>query len=71
MKKHKFTVKGMHCVGCAMSVDSALEDVPGVKSAAANYAKQFVEIEYDEKKVAETDMVEAVKQAGYTLVLGE
>jgi len=69
MKKNKFTVKGMHCVGCAMLVDEALEDLSGVKSAAANYAKQYVEIEYDDKKVAETQLVDAVKKAGYTLVL--
>jgi copper chaperone CopZ len=71
MKKQQFPVKGMHCVGCAMNVDGALEDLPGVKSAEANYAKQFVVIEYDEKKVSGEQMIEAVKKAGYTLVLAE
>lgn len=66
MIKKKFRVQGMHCVGCAMTVDGALEDLAGVKSASTSYAKQVVEVVYDEKKVSEQALIEAVRQAGYT-----
>ncbi len=64
MKKH-FQIRGMHCVGCAMTVDGALEDLPGVKSARTNYARQVAEVEYDERKVTDARLIEAIRAAGY------
>lgn len=65
MTKKRFQIQGMHCVGCAMTVDGALEDLPGVKSASTNYARQIADVEYDEKKVTETQLIAAVEQVGY------
>jgi copper chaperone CopZ len=66
MIKQRFQVKGMHCVGCTMTIDGALEDLPGVKSATTHYARQFVDVEYDEGKLSQTQIVAAVQAAGYT-----
>lgn len=66
MTKQKFQISGMHCVGCAMTIDGALEDLTGVRSATTNYARQTVEVEYDEKKVSVEQLLQAVKAAGYT-----
>ncbi len=66
MTKKQFRIQGMHCVGCAMTVDGALEDLSGVQSATTSYAKQIVDVVYDETKVTETKLIEAVHQAGYT-----
>ncbi|GIL14745.1 MAG: hypothetical protein BroJett038_34650 [Chloroflexota bacterium] len=65
MTKKRFQVQGMHCVGCAMTIDGALEDLPGVKSASANYARQIVDVEYDETRLTEAQIIAAVEQAGY------
>jgi Cu+-exporting ATPase len=67
MTKTKFQIKGMHCVGCAMTIEGALEDLAGVKSASANYAKQSAEVEYDDKKVSEKQLIEAIQKAGYSV----
>lgn len=69
MTKKRFQIQGMHCVGCAMTVDGALEDVPGVQSATTNYARQVVDVEYDEHKVSDEQIVEAVQAAGYQAVM--
>ena len=71
MTKKRFQVQGMHCVGCAMTVDSALEDLPGVKSASANYARQIVDVEYDEARLTEAQIVAAVEQAGYKAAVSQ
>lgn len=63
--KKQFQVQGMHCVGCAMTIDGALEDLPGVHEASTSYAKQVVEVIYDDQKVTEEQLIEAVHQAGY------
>ncbi|MBZ0277801.1 MAG: heavy-metal-associated domain-containing protein [Anaerolineae bacterium] len=66
MAKQRFQVQGMHCVGCAMTIDGALEDLPGVKSASTNYARQVVDVEYDEQKITVAQIISVVKEAGYT-----
>lgn len=71
MVKKRFQVIGMHCVGCAMSIDGVLEDLPGVKSAATNYARQFVEVNYDENQVTEKLIISAIQTEGYTASLAE
>lgn len=71
MKKQRLHIQGMHCVGCAMSVDGALEDLPGVKSASTNYARQTADVEYDEKKVTESQLIAAVEQAGYQAAVSQ
>ncbi len=63
--KKRFQIQGMHCVGCAMTVDGALEDLPGVKWAKTNYARQIAEVEYDERKVDDAQLIEAIQTAGY------
>jgi copper chaperone len=67
MSKTTFQINGMTCSGCAMTVEGALEDLPGVRTANASVAKQTAEVEYDETKVTEHQMIEAIQQAGYSV----
>ena len=64
MKKKTYTVEGMHCTSCAMVIESDLEDI-GVK-ANCSYAKQTLEVEYDESKITEETIHESVKKSGYS-----
>ncbi|MBI5931299.1 MAG: heavy-metal-associated domain-containing protein [Chloroflexi bacterium] len=66
MIKQQFKIQGMHCVGCAMTIDGAVEDLPGVKSASTNYKRQTSLIEYDETKVTEAEILQAIQDAGYS-----
>lgn len=69
MIKKRFTVKGMHCVGCTIAVEGAIERLDGVKAASANYAREFVDVEYDQERVREEQIVAAVNMAGYDALL--
>lgn len=69
MIKKRYQIEGMHCVGCTIAVEGALEDVPGVKSASANYAKQYADVELDESLVGDEQIADAVALAGYSVVL--
>ncbi len=66
--KKKLTIEGMHCSSCAMNVDFDLEDLDGVRMSKTNYAKQETEIEFDEEKVSEKDIIEQIKNTGYNAV---
>jgi len=65
MVKQRFRIEGMHCVGCALTVDGALEDLPGVKSSSTNYARQIADVEYDERRVDAPRILAAIQAAGY------
>lgn len=65
MKKIKLDIEGMHCTSCAMNIDFDLEDLEGVKSSKTNYAKQITEVEFEEEKMSEEQIVEQIKKTGY------
>lgn len=57
-------IEGMHCTSCAMSIDGELEDM-GVKESNTNYAKSEAKVTFDESKISEESIVEAIKNLGY------
>jgi copper ion binding protein len=65
MKTQRFEIKGMHCTGCVMAVEGAVEDLAGVKAANANYVKQYADVEYDETRVGINQITSAIAEAGY------
>lgn len=71
MTKKRFKVEGMHCSGCVIAVEGALEDLPGIKSAHANYARQIADIEYDESRVTPAQIIAQIELAGYSASLLE
>lgn len=64
-KKVKLKISGMHCTSCAMNIDFDLEDLEGVKLSKTSYAKQETEIEFDQEKVKEEDLIKTVIKTGY------
>lgn len=66
MTKKTYKIDGMHCTSCALMIESDLEDA-GVK-ATCHYAKQTLEVEFDEKKIGEKKITDLVLRAGYRIV---
>jgi len=66
MIKKTYKIQGMHCTSCALMIESDLEDA-GVK-ARCNYAKQALEVEFDENKITEKKISDVVASAGYQIV---
>ena len=66
MVKKTFRVSDMHCTNCAMRIEEIEDDLPGIKQVSASYKKMNMTVEYDETKVSEAQILEAVKSKGYT-----
>ncbi|MBE9060292.1 heavy metal translocating P-type ATPase [cf. Phormidesmis sp. LEGE 11477] len=58
-------LKGMSCASCANSIQSAIQQVPGVSSAQVNFAAEQASIEYDERDTNLEKIQAAVADAGY------
>jgi len=66
MIKKTFRVTDMHCPNCAMALEGIEDDLPGIRQVSASYQKMQMMVEYDEAKVSEAQILEAVKRKGYT-----
>jgi len=66
MIKKTFQVSDMHCTNCAMKIEELEDDLPGVRQVSASYRKMQVIVEYDETMVSEAQILEAIKEKGYT-----
>ena len=58
-------VSGMHCGSCAMLIDDALEDVPGVISTRTSVKGGRTVVELDPDRVDAEDVVATITQLGY------
>lgn len=63
--KKIFRVDGMHCSNCAMNIEGIEDDLPGIKQISASYQKGQMVVEFDEARVSENQILEAVKARGY------
>jgi copper chaperone CopZ len=69
MIKKTFKIPDMTCSNCAMKLESLEDTLDGVKEINASYHRLEMVIEYDESKLTEEQIVEAVKKKGYQAVL--
>ncbi len=63
--KATLKLSGMHCTTCSVLIDTVLEELDGVHRAKTSYAKQLVEVEYDDTKVNLKTMAQVIKNEGY------
>ncbi|HWP79487.1 MAG TPA: heavy metal translocating P-type ATPase [Candidatus Acidoferrum sp.] len=65
VKTLKFGVNGMTCAACSVAVERALKRKAGVSSASVNLVTRLAEVEYDPVQVRPSELMAAVKKAGY------
>ncbi len=61
------SVGGMHCAGCARTVEKALTRLPGVVLAQVNFAAEEAIVEFDPKTTPVHQFKKALADAGYEL----
>lgn len=61
-------VEGMHCGGCASSIEKKLKATVGVEDARVSFEKKEAWIQFDDQKVTESQLREAITSTGYKVV---
>lgn len=61
-------VEGMHCGGCASSVEKKLKATPGVVEVSVSNDKKEAWIKFDDEKVTEAQLREAINSTGFKAV---
>lgn len=68
MKTATFTVEGMHCEGCASTIETVLKRQAGVQMATVSFPDRQARILYDPSAIDEDRLVAAIEKPGYRVV---
>lgn len=68
MKKASYSVEGMTCASCAMTVEKAVGKLTGVEQVGVNIATEKLTLTYDAELLSFEDISQTVEKAGYRLV---
>ena len=61
-------VRGMWCAACALTIEDALQKVPGVVSAQVNATSQRAHVVWQPARARPSQWLDAIRQAGYDAV---
>lgn len=61
-----FKVSDMHCPSCPRLIQLDLEDKPGVVAVNADLDTKLVIVEYDPISISEPELINSIKESGYT-----
>lgn len=67
--KETFPVLEMTCAACAVSVESMLKSVEGVKDSGVNFANQDAWVEYDPAVATPEQFQETIRSIGYDIII--
>lgn len=70
MKTVLLRIEGMHCDGCARTVESLVSTEPGVRKAAVSFKSRRARILFDPQSVSEDQLKAVIRQAGYSITSG-
>lgn len=65
MNNVTFKVEGMHCAGCASTIQMLLQRKPGVRRVSAYFDSGEARVLYDPAAVSQDELVAAIEKAGY------
>ena len=65
MASIKLNVEGITCGGCEKSIRNALLAQDGVNEATASHTTGAVDIEFDDKKIQQEELKQAIEDAGF------
>lgn len=67
MSEATLSVPGIHCEHCRTSIEGALADLEGVRSARVSVPDRTVDVDYDESLVDVGVIKDTIVEQGYDL----
>jgi len=65
MTKEKYDITGMSCASCSAHVEKAVSGLDGMKTCQVNLLTNSMTVEYDENRLNDETITQAVDHAGY------
>jgi copper chaperone CopZ len=67
MARSILTIPNMMCPACVMHLEELEDELPGILFIKASYHKKRLEVEFDESRVSEQEIRQAVTDIGYEI----
>ena len=67
--KQKFDVSGMTCSACQVAVEKGVKKLDGIDKADVNLLSNSLVVEYDDEKISDKDILNAVSDSGYSAII--
>ncbi|EGW22824.1 urease accessory protein UreH domain-containing protein [Methylobacter tundripaludum] len=65
LQTRTFSVTGMHCRGCEAAIESAVNELEGIRSVRADFAKEKVKVTWEDSKTSLAKIFQAIEDKGY------
>ena len=65
MRKLELSISGMHCQSCVTIVEKSLNKLDGIETAVVNLATEKASVSFNESKLVEQDVIEAISKKGF------
>src|SRR5574344_743755 len=65
IKKERFNVTGMTCSACSSRVEKNIAKLEGVEHVSVNLLTNSMQVEYDQEKINDQDIINKVVDTGY------
>jgi P-type Cu+ transporter len=69
LTKKTFPIVGMHCASCVFVIEESLKKLEGVEKANVNLATSKATVTFDDTKVSEKQLAQAVADVGYKAMI--
>ena len=70
MKDANFKIEGMHCEGCAKTIEALLGAEPGVQRVTVLFKAHEAQVRFDPNAIDDGQIVAAIERAGYKVAAG-
>ena len=67
-QKLSFAIGGMHCAGCAASIERAVKKLPGASDVYVNFAAKTLSLQAEDGVLTPDDICAAVQKCGFSAV---
>lgn len=67
VKTASFKIEGMHCDGCARTIEALVSAEPGVRKAAVSFETGEARILFEPQAASEEQLAAAIRNAGYSV----
>ena len=68
MKTTFFNIQGMHCVGCAQTIQLMVDRLDGVQACSVSFGDGAARVLFDPARVHSERIAGAIRKAGYIAV---
>jgi Cu+-exporting ATPase len=65
-KRATFSVRNIDCATCAIAIEKRLKKVDGIQNVGSAIMLNEIFVDYDESKVGISEIMQAIKEAGYS-----